>query len=101
MYGLISLDLNDVNKEQRDTFYEYLEEKNWVKYKDLTTTWRVNFGASFTEESALKWIEVRIKEVARKAGVSSYKVVADISENKPTEFSEPKQTGLGSFRGLL
>ena len=101
MYGLISLDWNNVSEKQRDTFYEYLEEKKWNKYTDLTTTWYVNFGDKFTEESALEWIEARIKEAARKTGVSSYKVVANISENKPTEFSEPKQTGLGSFRSLL
>ncbi len=58
--ALVTLDL-DVTTEQREKFYNCLNEKHWTKISKLTTAWTVTFTDSSTRESAVLYIEESIK----------------------------------------
>ncbi len=40
---LLSLDLNDASREQRDDLYEILKGKNWKKAKHVDTVWTLTY----------------------------------------------------------
>jgi hypothetical protein len=53
--ALVTLDLSgEVSTEQRNQFYQKLEELKWVKIQPLTTAWKVSFTESVTREDAIK-----------------------------------------------
>lgn len=52
--ALITIDLDKTSDEQRDRFYEKLEELKWLKIKTLTTTWKCRFQKNVSREDACK-----------------------------------------------
>lgn len=79
IYAMLTLDLNrDVSSTQRDAFYQYFLERNWIRLK-LTTTFTASYdGASY--ESALATVKERVLGAAAASGVKSYEVALQLGE---------------------
>ena len=69
--ALITLDLVEVTKEQKQIFHAHLKTKKWSKIPKLTTAWSVDFADNRTREDALTEIENDLKFAKLKAKVHS------------------------------
>ena len=66
--ALITLDLPGANDDQREIFYQVLNEEKWHKLPRLTTTWKAKFQDSVTRPGAIETLEhdmVRAKAAAK------------------------------------
>ncbi len=87
MYAMLTLDLdNNVTSRQRTKFYEYLENEQWKKIKNVTTTWYAGFDGKATEAGIIAIAKKDVSNAAKHSGVSSYDAVVHAGPSKPTLF---------------
>lgn len=55
--ALITLDLTSATEKQREIFYDYLRNKQWVKSISLTTAWRASFKDNVQRDDAARILE--------------------------------------------
>jgi hypothetical protein len=85
-YVLVSADFPDVTTTQRDTIYKCLDDKKWIKVRelgrDISTTWYASFEGSVTEIVA---IEITISDFVNcSKPYCKPKLVIHWGPNKPT-----------------
>ena len=87
MYVLITLDLkNKVTNDNRQIFYDYLEEQNWYKYDDVDTAWYCSFNSPCNVDEIYNIIKQDLNNASKKAKRTSYNVVLAVSKYEPIEF---------------
>ena len=62
---LLTIDLPRVSDEKRNAFYESLEENQWFKIDDLSTTWEASFGDEVSVENAQKIVVKDLKDAKK------------------------------------
>ncbi|MGR0305985.1 hypothetical protein [Acinetobacter beijerinckii] len=78
---LLTVDLNSVNANQRQRFYEEMEERKFFKIS-LTTTWKAQFNEDVSYENAVSICKNDLKNCAILANISNYEFAMLISKNK-------------------
>jgi len=86
--AMLTVDLNDVTREQREKFYLELEKKQWKKIKSLTTIWQVGFQDGATEASIIQATKNDVTSAASAAGIRSYDSGVMVGQNFPTTWSK-------------
>lgn len=80
--ALVTLDLPNINEEQREQFYDILKEGKWKKIKNLTTAWKISFIDGGTRDGAIRILENQIKKAKNECKVSTveYAIQLDTDE---------------------
>lgn len=72
-YSILTLDLNDeVTSEQRDAFYNELENRKWNKINSLTTLWYASWKDDVTDEGIIVITKSDVEGAAKVAKVQHY-----------------------------
>lgn len=69
--ALVTLDLIEVTKEQKQIFHGHLKAQKWSKIPKLKTAWSVDFADNRTRDDAVTEIENDLKFAKLKAKVHS------------------------------
>jgi hypothetical protein len=85
MFAIVTLDLCDAKKKNRDIFYEYLKEETWEKYKSDTTTWSVEFENDNSEDAVISVTKEDLGFAALESSITDYYSVITVCETKPIE----------------
>ena len=67
--ALITLDLVDAIKKERDLFYSVLENEKWIKISNLTTSWKATFEEGVTRSGAIKTIQQDLIKAKNKSKI--------------------------------
>ena len=67
--ALVTLDLENATKEQREIFYKVLVDENWMKIANLDTAWKVFFVDGGTRNGALGTIKNHLSKAKEKSKV--------------------------------
>ncbi|MFY4857618.1 hypothetical protein ACOTVL_04075 [Aliarcobacter butzleri] len=83
---LLTLDLNNVTQEKRETFYQLLEKNQWKKIGKINTVWKAKFKEDVTREGALNSSKNEIKRLASQSLISSFDAVLQAGEGDVVVF---------------
>ncbi len=79
---LVTLDLKNTSDDEREKFYEVLEQEKWKKIKSLTTSWKVSFNDDFTYEEAIKTIKNDLKKAKKDSKASDVEYAFQLNKEK-------------------
>lgn len=79
---LLSLDLKNTEKPQRDKFYEILESEDWSKVGGVDTTWERRFSNISYEPSISLRVQNVIEDAARRAEIEQVNFVFQVGDHK-------------------
>lgn len=77
---LLTVDLNSVNTNQRQRFYDEMESRQFSKIS-LTTTWKAHFKEDVAYDEAVSTCRNDLKNCAILANISNYEFAMLISKN--------------------
>ena len=83
---LLTLDINKINKAQRDVFYEYLATQNWEKIEKIDTAWKCTFKDGIARLEVLNICKQDVKEASRLANTNLVSSVVQIGQGDVVEF---------------
>lgn len=93
-FGILSVDLNKVNSEQREVFNDELRKRNWGKLVPLTTVWTTYWAENQTEQTIIQTAQTHVAAAARAASITAYDAVAGACDSQPTVWKvAPQRTG--------
>lgn len=88
IHALLTVDLNATSTAARDTFYQYLLDRQWYRLK-LTTTFRAKFKESVSEANALAGVKSDIAGAAQASGVTNYEVAVQLGTSPLEQWKKP------------
>lgn len=87
MFAMLSLDLEkNISASQRDEFYDYLKQEQWVKVPKVTTTWYAQFNPTTSEAQIIEATRVDLNNAMKVSGVRNIEAVVNVSVSRPVTF---------------
>ncbi|WP_281322496.1 hypothetical protein [Flavobacterium aestivum] len=80
--ALVTLDLPEATKEQREIFYQVLKDEKWTKISNLDTAWKVTFKDGVTRIDAINTIKNDLEKAKLKSKLKrvDYAIQIDVND---------------------
>lgn len=69
--ALITLDLPGASTENREVFYTYLKEKQWIKIANIDTAWKASFSDGITIDRVFAILKQHLADAKNISKVAS------------------------------
>ncbi len=83
---MVTVDLNNVDGDQRKTFNEEMKKRQWVKLQKLTTTWKTTFQEGATVSGVERTTKQDVDECAKVANIKSWDAALMVGQGTPVLF---------------
>ena len=94
-YALLTLELHDTSRDERDDFYEEMEGNSWVEQEDNKAALTKRFNAQNLDDVKIKAAD-ELKSFLRASSVPSYDVAIQVGDTEPTFIHKR-----GNYRDLM
>jgi hypothetical protein len=80
--ALVTLDLPEATKDQREIFYQTLEDEKWTKLPNLDTAWKMTFVDGVTRIGAINAIKNDLEKAKQKSKLKrvDYAIQIDVND---------------------
>jgi len=85
-YALLTVDLHSADSKKRQSFADKMKAEKWTELKQ-STAWRAKFEDEVSVTACVRVTKSDVAAAARKADISTYDGVVNISDEVPSSFS--------------
>lgn len=78
--ALITIELWDVNQDERNEIYEYLNAKGWEKIGCVSTTWKASISTNVTINNQKEALADILKKAVKRSKTGNVEYVIQIGE---------------------